>query len=366
MAAFFINRPIFAWVIAIIIMLAGLLALVRLPVAHYPDIALPQISISAQYPGATASIVDRSVTQIIEQQIKGLDNLLHMKSSSSATGGTEIILTFAAGTDANTAQVQVQNKLQQALSLLPEAVQRQGVQALKAVDNSFMAVAFYDARDTMPPNDISDYVASSLIDPLSRIPGVGSITLYGTQNAMRIWCDPDKMRQYKLNPQDVIGAIRSQNAQVAGGQVGAAPALPGQEINIAINASSSLETVEEFEQIQLQVEENGSAVLLKDVARIELNEESSMGTTFFNGHAGTGLAFKLSSGANVLQTTRGIKAELQSLASFFPPGLRYAYADGRCRAVRSGHRQPQGWCFWPDQKRNKQCRQRLLGGRIYQ
>ena len=338
MAAFFINRPIFAWVIAIIIMLAGLLALVRLPVAHYPDIALPQISISAQYPGATASIVDRSVTQIIEQQIKGLDNLLHMKSTSSSSGGAEIVLTFAAGTDADTAQVQVQNKVQQALSLLPDAVQRQGVQASKAVDNSFMTVAFYDAGDTMRPNDISDYVASSLVDPLSRVQGVGSITLYGFQNAMRIWCDPDKMRQYKLNPQDVVAAVRAQNAQVAGGQVGAAPALPGQEINIAINASSSLETVEEFEQIQLQVEENGSAVLLKDVARIELNEESSMGTTFFNGHAGTGLAFKLSSGANVLQTTRGIKAELQSLASFFPPGLRYAYADDRAPIVEKSIR----------------------------
>jgi len=317
MADFFINRPIFAWVIAIIIMLAGGLAIVRLPVAHYPDIALPQISISAQYPGASASIIDRSVTQIIEQQIKGLDNLLHMKSSSSSSGGTEIILTFAAGTDANTAQVQVQNKLQQALSLLPDAVQRQGVQALKAVGNSFMTVAFYDARDTMRPNDISDYVASSLVDPLSRIAGVGSITLYGFQNAMRIWCNPDKMRQYKLNPQDVIAAVRSQNAQVAGGQVGAAPAMPGQEINIDINASSSLETVEEFEQIQLKVEENGSVLLLKDVARIELNEESSMGSTFFNGHAGTGLAFKLASGANVLETARGIKAELQSLAGFF-------------------------------------------------
>ena len=333
MAAFFINRPIFAWVIAIIIMLAGVLAIGRLPVAHYPDIALPQISISAQYSGATASIVDRSVTQIIEQQVKGLDNMLHMKSTSSSSGATEIILTFAAGTDVDTAQVQVQNKVQQALSLLPDAVQRMGVQTSKAVDNSFMTVAFYDVSDTMRPNDISDYVASALVDPLSRVQGVGSITLYGTQNAMRIWCDPDKMRQYKLNPQDVIAAVRAQNAQVAGGQVGAAPALPGQEINIAINASSSLENVEEFEQIQLRVEENGSAVLLKDVARIELNEESSMGITFFNGHAGTGLAFKLSSGANVLQTTKGIKAELQSLASFFPPGLKYAYADDRAPIV---------------------------------
>ena len=338
MAAFFIDRPVFAWVIAIIIMLAGGLAIFRLPIAHYPDIALPQISISAQYQGATASIVDRSVTQIIEQQIKGLDNLLHMRSSSSSSGDTEIVLTFAAGTDPDTAQVQVQNKLQQALSLLPDAVQRQGVQASKAVDNSFMTVAFYDVSDSMRPNDISDYVASSLVDSLSRIQGVGSITLYGFQNAMRIWCDPDKMRQYKLNPQDVVAAVRAQNAQVAGGQVGAAPALPGQEINIAINAASSLETVEQFEQIQLRVEENGSVLQLKDVARIELNEENSMGSTFFNGHAGTGIAFKLSSGANVLETTRGIKAELQSLASFFSPGLKYAYADDRAPIVEKSIR----------------------------
>ncbi|MFH0919524.1 MAG: efflux RND transporter permease subunit [Fibrobacterota bacterium] len=333
MAAFFINRPIFAWVIAIVIMLAGALVLGRLPVAHYPDIAMPQISISAQYPGASAYIVDRSVTQVIEQQLKGLDNLLHMQSTSSTSGGSEIVLTFAAGTDIDTAQVQVQNKLQQAMSLLPDAAQRQGVQAFKAVENSFMTVAFYDAHDSMRAGDISDYVASSLVDPLSRIQGVGSVTAYGFQNAMRIWCDPDKMRQYGLNPQDVLNAVREQNAQVAGGQVGEAPAPPGQEISIAINASSSLETVEEFEQILLRVEENGSVLLLKDVARIELNEEISTGGTFFNGHAGTGLAFKLSSGANVLETTKAIKAELKALSAFLPPGLTFAYADDQAPIV---------------------------------
>ncbi|MFW5489056.1 MAG: efflux RND transporter permease subunit [Desulfovibrio sp.] len=333
MAAFFINRPVFAWVIAIVIMLAGALALSRLPVAHYPDIALPQISVSAQYPGASAAIVDQSVTQVIEQQLKGLDNLLHMSSSSGSSSGSEINLTFAAGTDIDTAQVQVQNKLQQAMSLLPEAVQRQGVQVYKAVENSFMTVAFYDARDTMRSSDISDFVASSLVDPLSRIQGVGAVTLYGSQNAMRIWCDPDKMRQYGLNPQDVLTAVREQNAQVAGGQVGEAPAEPGQEINIAINASSSLETVEEFEQILLRVEENGSVLQLKDVARIELNEESATGGTFFNGHPGTGLAFKLSSGANVLETTQAIKTELKALAAFFPPGLTFAYADDKAPIV---------------------------------
>lgn len=333
MATFFINRPVFAWVIAIIIMLSGGLALNNLPVEHYPDIALPQISISAQYPGASASIIDRSVTQIIEQQIKGLDNLLYMDSTSSSSGESEIILTFKVGTDIDTAQVQVQNKLQQAMSQLPDAVQRQGVQAFKAVENSFMMVAFYDESDTMHGNDISDYVASSLIDALSRLQGVGSVTLYGYQNAMRIWCYPDKMLQYKLNPQDVITAVQEQNAQIAGGQTGAAPAPPGQEVNITINASSILESVEEFEQIILKVKEDGSTLFLKDVARIELNEEHFMGGTWFNGHMGTGVAFKLASGANVLDTTKAIKAELASLARFFPPGLTYAFADDRAPIV---------------------------------
>lgn len=238
MADFFISRPVFAWVIAIIIMLSGGLALNKLPVEHYPDIALPQISVSAQYPGASASIIDQSVTQIIEQQIKGLDNLLYMNSTSSSSGESEILLTFNAGTDIDIAQVQVQNKLQQAMSQLPDVVQKQGVQALKAVENSFMTVAFYDESDTMRGNDISDYVASSLVDALSRIQGVGSVTLYGYQNAMRIWCYPDKMLQYKLNPKDVITAVQEQNAQVAGGQTGAAPYcgwLIKTKINEAIN-----------------------------------------------------------------------------------------------------------------------------------
>ena len=219
------------------------------------------------------------------------------------------------------------------MSQLPDAVQRQGVQAFKAVENSFMMVAFYDESDTMRGNDISDYVASSLIDALSRLQGVGPVTLYGYQHVMRIWCYPDKMLQYKLNPQDVITTVQEQNAQIAGGQTGAAPAPLGQEVNITINASSSLESVEEFEQIILKVKEDGSALFLKDVARIELNEEHFMGGTWFNGHMGTGVAFKLASGANVLDTTKAIKAELASLARFFPLGLTYAFADDRAPIV---------------------------------
>lgn len=333
MAAFFINRPIFAWVLAILTMMAGGLAIQALPIAQYPDIALPQIAIMGQYPGASASTVDQSVTQVIERQMKGIDNLLYMRSSSDAFGNVEMYFTFASGTNTDIAQVQVQNKLQQATPQLPQAVQRQGLQVVKSVENSFMVVAFYVANDSMRANDISDYVSSFLLDPLNRVQGVGSTTLYGGQNAMRIWCDPEKMRQFKLNPQDIVTAVQGQNVQVAGGQVGAAPAPPGQEVSFTVNASERLKTVEEFRQIRLRIEQDGSVLRLADVARIELNEESFMGGTHFNGHHGVGVAFKLASGANVIETTNGIKAELESLSRFFPPGLRYAYADDRAPIV---------------------------------
>lgn len=333
MAAFFIHRPIFAWVIAIMLMLAGLLALRTLPVAQYPDIALPQVGISGQYPGASASIVDQSVTQVIEQQMKGIDNLLYMRSTSDSFGNVEMSFTFASGTDIDTAQVQVQNKLQQAAPLLPEVVQRQGIQVSKAVENSFMIIALYAQDGAMRAGDISDYAASALLEPLSRVQGVGNTTLYGGQNAMRIWCNPDKMRQYSLNPQDIIAAVQEQNAQVAGGQVGAAPSPAGQEISFTVNASSRLGTVEEFERIRLRADEDGSVLRLKDVARVELNEENFMARTWYNRHEGVGVAIKLASGANVLETTKGIKTELESLARFFPPGLKYAYADDRAPIV---------------------------------
>ncbi len=333
MAAFFINRPIFAWVLAILTMLAGLLAIRSLPVAQYPDIALPQIAIIGQYPGASASTVDQSVTQVIERQMKGIDNLLYMRSSSDAFGNVEIYFTFASGTDPDIAQVQVQNKLQQATPQLPQEVQRQGLQVVKSVDNSFMVLAFYVENDSMRANDISDYVASHLQDSLSRIQGVGSTTLYGGQNAMRVWLDPEKMRRFSLNPSDIATAIQGQNVQVAGGQVGAAPAPPGQEITFTVNASERLKTVEDFRQISLRIEKDGSILRLSDVARIELNEESFMGGTMFNGHHGVGIAFKLASGANVIETTTAIKKEVESLSRFFPPGMRYAYADDRAPIV---------------------------------
>ncbi|MDR2892638.1 MAG: efflux RND transporter permease subunit [Deltaproteobacteria bacterium] len=333
MAAFFINRPVFAWVIAIIIMLAGALALRTLPVAQYPDIALPQIGIWGEYPGASAAIADQSVTQIVERRMTGLDNLLYMRSTSDSFGNIEMNFTFASGTDIDTAQVQVQNKIAQAMPQLPEAVQRQGLYAYKAVENSFMAIAFYNDDDSMTFSDISDYMYSNLRDPISRIQGVGSTSPWSWPNAIHIWLNPDKMRQYQLNPQDVLDVVREQNAQVTGGQVGAPPAPSGQEISITVNASSRLESVEEFEMIRLRVEPDGSVLRLKDVARIELNEESFAAKSWFNGHTGVVLALKLAPGANVIDTTKAIKAELESLSRFFPPGLKYAYADDRAPIV---------------------------------
>lgn len=333
LSAFFIDRPVFACVLAILLMLAGGLAIPNLAVEQYPEVALPQIAIYGQYPGATAKDCDQRVTQIIEQQMKGLDNLLYMSSASDSHGNIEIYFTFATGTDSDIAQVQVQNRLQLAMPLLPEPVQRQGIQASKSVENNFMVVAFHAGQDGLKANDISDYVASSLVDPLSRVTGVGSVTLYGGQNAMRIWCDPEKMHRYALNPQDIVTAVQGQNALIAAGQIGAAPAPAGQQMHFAIDASTMLQTTEEFGQIALRTEETGAVLRLRDVARVELNEESFMGKSTFNGKDAVGLAFKLASGANVLETTRAIKEELGNLSRFFPAGLQVDYIEDHAPVV---------------------------------
>ncbi len=333
MAEFFIDRPIFAWVIAILIMLAGAICLRSLPVAQYPEIALPQIGIYGTYPGAAAKTVDQSVVQVIEQQMNGIDHLIHMRSSSDSSGNIEMFFTFASGTDSDAAQVQVQNRLQQAMPQLPEAVQRQGIQVYKAVENSFMVIAFYADDASISSDTISDYVASNVREALGRVQGVGSTTLYGGQNAMRIWLDPEKMRQFALNPQDISQAVREQNAQVTGGQVGGAPAPSGQEVSYTVNAASRLETVEDFANIRLKILENGSVLRLRDVARVELGSENFTGGTWYNGHPGVGLAIKLATGANVIEATKNIKAEMKELSRFFPPWLRYAYADDRAPIV---------------------------------
>ena len=325
MARFFIDRPIFAWVIAIIIMLAGTLSLYTLPVAQYPTIASPEVAITATYPGASAKTIEDSVTQVIEQQIKGLDHLTYMYSTSDSTGQATINLAFDAGTNIDIAQVQVQNKLQLATPLLPEAVQRQGIRVAKSVENFVLVIGFVSDDDGMGAGDISDYIAATIQDPVSRMPGVGDINLFGAQYAMRIWCDPAKFEQYKLMPGDVANAIQAQNNQVAGGQIGGRPAVPGQQITVTVNAASRFETVEQFENIVLRVNPDGSAVHLKDVARIELNSESFNTFSRYNGRPASGLAIKLATGANALETADAVKAQVEKMSSFFPAGLKVVY-----------------------------------------
>lgn len=325
MANFFIDRPIFAWVIAIMIMLTGTICLATLPVAQYPDIAMPEISVQTVYPGASAQTAEDSVTQIIEQNMKGIDNLVYMYSSSDSSGASTINLVFKTGTNVDIAQVQVQNKLQLATPLLPEEVQRQGIRVSKSVKNFLLVAGFISEDGSMDSTDIADYVASNLQDPISRLEGVGDITLFGAQYAMRIWCDPIKFEKYKLNPSDVIMAVKAQNAQVPGGQIGAAPAVMGQEINVTVNASSRLETVEQFENIFLRNNPDGSALLLKDVARVELNGERFMANSHYNGMPSAALALKLASGANALNTADSIKEKLAEMEEFFPQGLKVVY-----------------------------------------
>ena len=325
MANFFIDRPIFAWVIAIMIMLVGGISLYNLPVAQYPNIAMPEISVQARYPGASAQTAEDSVTQIIEQNMKGLDNLLYMYSTSDSTGASSVNLVFQTGTNVDIAQVQVQNKLQLATPMLPQEVQRQGIKVTKSVRNFLLVIGFISEDGSMENTDIADYVASNILDPISRLKGVGETNLFGAQYAMRIWCNPEQFYKFNLNPSDVSAAIQAQNAQVPGGQVGAAPAVPGQELNITINASSRLETVEQFENIILRTNPDGSLLRLKDVAKIELNGESFMAFSRFNGDPSSGLAIKLASGANALDTAKVIKNKINDMSAFFPKGLKAVY-----------------------------------------
>ena len=326
MARFFIDRPIFAWVIAILIMLGGGFSLVTLPVAQYPNIAAPEVLIVGTYPGASAQTVETTVVQVIEQQMKGIDNLMYMYSSSDTAGVISMNFAFEVGTDLDVAQMQVQNKLQLAMSSLPEVVQRQGLQVVKSTKNFLMILSLYSEDGSMEETDIGDYLATYIQDPLSRLPGVGETTLLGSQYAMRIWCDPVRFEQYRLNPSDVVRAIQQQNDQIPSGKIGAAPAVAGQEINITLNTASRLQTVEEFENIFLRITEDGSALYLKDVARVELHNERYIVKALYNGAPAAGFAIKLSPGANALETTEHIKNEMDKLARFFPHGLKYDFS----------------------------------------
>ncbi|HEU4819474.1 efflux RND transporter permease subunit [Janthinobacterium sp.] len=326
MARFFIDRPIFAWVVAIVIMLAGVISILSLPIAQYPSIAPPSISISGSYPGASAKTVEDAVTQVIEQKMKGIDGLRYMASSSDATGGISITLTFTSGTNPDIAQVQVQNKLQLATPLLPTAVTQQGLVVSKATKNFLMVFGFISENGKMDQTDLSDYVAANVVDPLSRAAGVGDVTLFGSQYAMRIWLNPAKLQSFNLTPADVITAVQAQNAEVSAGELGGTPSVKGQQLNATVSAQSRLQTVEQFGAILLKTTTDGAMVHLKDVATMELGRENYNTVARYNGHAATGVAIKLATGANALDTANAAKAMLSKLSKQFPEGMTYQVA----------------------------------------
>ncbi len=325
MSRFFIDRPIFSWVVAIFIMFAGIIAVKTLPISQYPDIAAPKVSISATYPGANAQTLEDTVTQVIEQRLNGLDGLRYIESSSNSNGTVAIDITFEQGTDADIAQVQVQNQLQQAMPLLPAEVQQQGVKVQKSSASFLLVVGFYSENGVLSKDDLGDYVATGVLDPLSRLNGVGKVDFFGSSYAMRIWLDPNKLNNYKLTPPDIVRAIKEQNAQVAFGQLGAGPVISDQAINVTVTSQSKLSSTEEFGNIQLRVNEDGSQVRLKDVATMELGGESYAVEAYYNGNPATGLAISLASGANALDTADNIKAEMVKLSALFPDSMKYVY-----------------------------------------
>ena len=322
MAQFFIHRPIFAWVIALVIMLAGILTLTKMPVAQYPTIAPPTVTISATYPGASAQTVENTVTQIIEQQMNGLDGLRYISSNSSGNGMASIQINFKQGIDPDIAQVQVQNKLQSATALLPEDVQRQGVKVSKSGASFLQVVAFYSPDGRLSDADIKDYVNSSIAEPLSRVQGVGEIQVFGGSYAMRIWLDPAKLSSFNLTPTDVAAAIRAQNAQVAVGQLGGAPSVNGQVLNATVTAQSLLQTPEQFKQVFLKNLPSGAKVRLNDVARVELGSDTYQFNTQFNGKPAAGIAIRLATGANALDTAAAVEKRLSELRPNYPTGLK--------------------------------------------
>jgi hydrophobe/amphiphile efflux-1 (HAE1) family protein len=322
MAQFFIDRPIFAWVLSIVVMLAGLMAIRTLPLEQYPDIAPPRVSINATYTGASAKTVEDSVTQVIEQQLKGLDNLLYMQSTSNSSGVARLSLTFNPGTSIDVAQMQVQNKLQQAMSRLPQQVQSRGVTVTKGGNDFLMIVSMFSGDGSASAVDVGDYISSNLVDVISRIDGVGEVQTLGTGYAMRLWLDPDKLRKYALMPSDVNAAITAQNAQVSAGQLGALPAAAQQQLNATITARSKLQTAEQFENVVLRVTPDGAVVRLKDVARVELGAENLTVRSQLDGRPGAGLGVVLADGANAVQVAEAVKAKVEELKPLFPNQLQ--------------------------------------------
>jgi multidrug efflux pump len=325
LSRFFIDRPIFAWVIAIVIVLVGSLAVVGLPVMQYPSIAPPQVGINVNYPGASAQTVQDTVVQVIEQQLNGIDNLDYITSESNADGTAQITVTFAQGTNPDTAQVQVQNKLQLATPLLPQEVQQQGVRVTKPTRNFLIVLGFISTDNSMTNEDLTDYVASNIADQLNRTEGVGDVQIFGAQYAMRIWLDPAKLNNFSLTTADVVSAIRAQNVQVSAGAIGGLPAAPGQAISASIIGPSRLSTPEQFRNILLRVNPDGSQVRIGDVARVSLNSETYIRDTKYNGKPAAGVAIRLAVGRNALDAVKGIHETLDRLEPFFPANMQIVY-----------------------------------------
>ena len=327
MARFFIERPIFAIVIALLISIAGLLSIATLPIEQVPAIAPPSVQISASYPGASAQTVENTVVQVIEQQMSGIDRLLYMSSTSDDSGVANITLAFEPGTNPDIAQVQVQNKVQLATPLLPAQVQQSGIRVTKSSSALLMVIAFYSSDQTMSRYDIADYIVSHVQDPVSRIDGVGSLNVFGSQYAMRIWLDPTRLTSYALTPLDVTTAIQGQNVQVSGGQLGGVPAPATQKLNATITEATLLRTPAEFGAILLKVQPDGAQVRLRDVARIERSGENFNVDSTYNGQPASGIGIQLAPGANALATANAVRAKIDELSKYFPPGIQTAYAN---------------------------------------
>ena len=325
MSKFFIDRPIFAWVIALVIMLVGALSILKLPINQYPSIAPPAIAISVTYPGASAQTVQDTVVQVIEQQLNGIDNLRYVSSESNSDGSMTITATFEQGTNSDTAQVQVQNKLNLATPLLPQEVQQQGIRVTKAVKNFLLVIGVVSRDGSMTKDDLSNYIVSNMQDPISRTAGVGDFQVFGAQYAMRIWLDPAKLNKYNLTPADVSSAISAQNVQVSSGQLGGLPALPGQQLNATIIGKTRLQTAEQFKAILLKVNQDGSQVHIGDVADVGLGGENSTISAQFNGKPSSGLAVKLANGANALDTAKALRKTIDELKPFFPQGMEVVF-----------------------------------------
>ena len=335
MSRFFIERPIFAWVIAILIMIAGAVSITALPISQYPTIAPPAVTVAASYPGAAAQTVEESVTQIIEQSMTGLDGLLYMSSISDAYGGVTVTLTFSSGTNPDTAQVQVQNKLQNATPLLPQIVQQQGLVVTKANASFLMAVGFISEGGKLDAGDMADFVASNILEPLGRVQGVGNLQQFGAKYAMRIWLDPNKLATYSLTPADITAAIVAQNAQVSVGQLGGVPAVPGQQLNATITARGRLQTAEQFRAIVIRSNAGATPLRLGDVARVGIGSADYSFMARYNGQPATGVAVSLATNANALDTARGVEALMEQLKPTFPAGLRVIFPFDTTPFVRA-------------------------------